>query len=952
MGLTGRPCARYALLIATSIVACLMLSPAIAGAGTLSKHHHAHRVDKHHHAHRVDGYAVGPGAHLRHAHLAGANLQGLDLAGADLRGANLTGANLTGANLSGARIQKAKFKRAKFRGLIARQVVGSAASLPQDWSDLDGFLIGPSANLKSADLHGLNLDGIDLAGANLTGADLSGDSLSDADLQSSNFTRADFSGLVARGVLGTPSVLPENWSEQNGLLLGPTVNLQSANLTGLNLNDVDLEGANLTAAQMTGDSLQGTILNGDELMGADLSGANLSDAGVENANLTSADLSHATLTGASLVGSTLSSANFTDSTLAGSVLAGADLAGADTAGASSGGNVASPASLPAGWSVTDGYLVGPGADLSGANLAGAGLTGRNLANADLAYATLSSANLEGANLTGADLANADLSSANLSSSTLSGADLSNTNLTSASLAGATVTGTAGAPSVLPADWALVGGTLQQISSTLTETQYFQQGQWIESSNGEFTVDMQSDGNMVEYQGGTAIWATGTSGPDVGVMQGDCNFVVYNSSEVGQPSGALYTTGSGGDPNAGCTFSVAADGSLSVSTSSGTVRWERYANGTIFTHRIQMTSNAPLLSGPSTSSNSIGTIPDGESPQYVCWTTGPPVGNVNVYFYVLWDGTAGYYPSYYDNSVYSTDSRISIDYGIPACGSVPTTFTPPSNGATGTQAPATIAAPIATTTSAPIEAGPGSGSTLVTMPAGTTPGFLCWATGPSVDSVNVWFKVYWAGLTGYYPSGLDNSTYPTDESITSKYGIPQCAGSTSTSGGGSSSGSGSSPTSGHSGGTITGQAILNAAAQWIGKTSYCWDAGDEDGPTHGEGDSKGEAPDCTNGATTGFDCSGLAIYAIYAAGGPDLFAEAHGPSLSNYGTAVSESAMQVGDIISFDNGQHFAIYAGGGNVVQADTAVSFTGGGWKDGVSEIPLRWLTADLTVTGVRRFS
>jgi cell wall-associated NlpC family hydrolase len=151
--------------------------------------------------------------------------------------------------------------------------------------------------------------------------------------------------------------------------------------------------------------------------------------------------------------------------------------------------------------------------------------------------------------------------------------------------------------------------------------------------------------------------------------------------------------------------------------------------------------------------------------------------------------------------------------------------------------------------------------------------------------------------------------------------------------------------------VTGQAILNAAEQWIGKTSYCWDAGNENGPTHGKGDD-GEAPDCTNPATTGFDCSGLAIYAIYAAGGPDLFAKAHGPSLSSYGTAVSESAMQVGDIISFNNGQHFAIYAGGSNVVQADTAVSFTGGGWKDGVSEIPLRWLTADLTITGVRRFS
>jgi len=95
---------------------------------------------------------------------------------------------------------------------------------------------------------------------------------------------------------------------------------------------------------------------------------------------------------------------------------------------------------------------------------------------------------------------------------------------------------------------------------------------------------------------------------------------------------------------------------------------------------------------------------------------------------------------------------------------------------------------------------------------------------------------------------------------------------------------------------------------------------------------------------------LAIYAIYAAGGPNLFAE-HDANLRNYGTPVSESAMQVGDIISFNNGHHFAIYAGGGKVVQADTAVSFNGGGWADGVSEVPLRWLTAGFPITGVRRF-
>jgi hypothetical protein len=107
-------------------------------------------------------------------------------------------------------------------------------------------------------------------------------------------------------------------------------------------------------------------------------------------------------------------------------------------------------------------------------------------------------------------------------------------------------------------------------------------------------------------------------------------------------------------------------------------------------------------------------------------------------------------------------------------------------------------------------------------------------------------------------------------------------------------------------------------------------------------------------TTGLDCSGLALYAIAAAGGPNLFGEAHGPSLENYGVAVSlsESAWQPGDVISFDNGQHFAIWAGNGEVIQADTAVSWSGGGWPDGVSEVALTHLTADLSITTVRRFA
>ena len=93
-----------------------------------------------------------------------------------------------------------------------------------------------------------------------------------------------------------------------------------------------------------------------------------------------------------------------------------------------------------------------------------------------------------------------------------------------------------------------------------------------------------------------------------------------------------------------------------------------------------------------------------------------------------------------------------------------------------------------------------------------------------------------------------------------------------------------------------------------------------------------------------------LYAIYQAGGPNLFGVAHSSNLVNEGTRVSlsEGAWQVGDIISFDNGQHFAIYAGNGNVVDADTAFYQH----PDGVSESPLSWYLTAFSVTQVLRFT
>jgi cell wall-associated NlpC family hydrolase len=139
----------------------------------------------------------------------------------------------------------------------------------------------------------------------------------------------------------------------------------------------------------------------------------------------------------------------------------------------------------------------------------------------------------------------------------------------------------------------------------------------------------------------------------------------------------------------------------------------------------------------------------------------------------------------------------------------------------------------------------------------------------------------------------------------------------------------------------GEAIVQKAASQIGVT-YCFAGGGPTvGRTHGEGDLDGEAPDCMNSATLGFDCSGLALWAVYQAtgGAVDL---PHSASLqasryASYGGQLitSESALQPGDLIFFgdpgglSNATHVGIYAGPNKMWDANTAW----GPYGDGVYE-------------------
>ena len=141
-----------------------------------------------------------------------------------------------------------------------------------------------------------------------------------------------------------------------------------------------------------------------------------------------------------------------------------------------------------------------------------------------------------------------------------------------------------------------------------------------------------------------------------------------------------------------------------------------------------------------------------------------------------------------------------------------------------------------------------------------------------------------------------------------------------------------------GGGSTGAAIVSAAASQAGKP-YCFDGGDEHGPTHGSGNIEG-ATQCGSRSIVGFDCTGLTQYAAYQGTGGAVDLTHHNSEQARYAPGqwiTSESSLRPGDIVYFgysrDDITHSAIYAGivGGQQMIWDADIAF----WiyPDGVHE-------------------
>ena len=148
----------------------------------------------------------------------------------------------------------------------------------------------------------------------------------------------------------------------SGTNLEPNVNIISPWLNFSNLSSADLSGAVIIDLGIRDSILTNANLLNTDLTSSTLSGANLTGANLTGANLTGTEITSAT--------------NFTNTTLDGLISGNINYIG--------GG---SP-SLPSGYEILGGFIVGPNVNLSGLDVS----------NVDFTYAYLTGVNLYGATL--------------------------------------------------------------------------------------------------------------------------------------------------------------------------------------------------------------------------------------------------------------------------------------------------------------------------------------------------------------------------------------------------------------------------------------------------------------------------------------------------------------------------------------------------------------------------
>jgi hypothetical protein len=106
-----------------------------------------------------------------------------------------------------------------------------------------------------------------------------------------------------------------------------------------------------------------------------------------------------------------------------------------------------------------------------------------------------------------------------------------------------------------------------LPSRLQVNQQLKAGDKVGSPDGRFIFTFQTDGNLVLYQGATALWSSKTNGIAVSylIMQDDGNLVLYSADKKAKWDS--HTSG-----HKGAYFAVQDDGNAVVLSSDGKPLW--------------------------------------------------------------------------------------------------------------------------------------------------------------------------------------------------------------------------------------------------------------------------------------------------------------------------------------------------------------------------------------------
>lgn len=281
-----------------------------------------------------------------------------------------------------------------------------------------------------------------VAGTTLTNMNLYSSYFKDLNMTGANVNNSSFSGSTIWNV-DFDNVSAANTRFGSTYWYNTTVDGAAfSNNIWNNVSSLQVSG---TPATLPGRVVKGHIVVPKAYLGgADLSGGDLSNLDLSSIAFTWTNLIGANLNGSKAVAFFLNT-NVTDATFTGTTF----VDNTTRTSVSSAGVIGTPATLPDKWTVTGGFLVGPGAYLANREgVSNLDLSNRDLSGIQLHTNAISNVNFSGSNLTGASFKNVVFTNVNLD-----GANLSSANLSGAS---GSVTGT---PSAMPWGYQVTSGSI-------------------------------------------------------------------------------------------------------------------------------------------------------------------------------------------------------------------------------------------------------------------------------------------------------------------------------------------------------------------------------------------------------------------------------------------------------------------------------------------------------------